>query len=149
LRRTGGHVAGEIANDIRRKTRKLNGDRLCRAKFPSGLKVCRSGQHSGAQKSVGEVMSIGPIQGGAAKGIRSLEPSTPKLPRNADSLLREKLSTPRPNRIHWILTVERGFRGRNLRIDEDRSPVHSRSKRSSSEPARGSSHRRNGFEGFY
>src|SRR5208283_1173414 len=44
--------------------------------------------------------------------IRSLEPSTPwRAPAETPiSLLREKLATPRPNRIHWILTaVERGL----------------------------------------
>ncbi|HEY1481467.1 MAG TPA: carbamoyl-phosphate synthase large subunit, partial [Candidatus Acidoferrum sp.] len=64
-------------------------------------------------KSVGEVMSIGrTFKEALQKGIRSLEPSTPwRAPADApDSLLREKLSTPRPNRIHWILTAaERGL----------------------------------------
>ena len=51
------------------------------------------------------------------KGIRSLEPSTPwRAPAETpDSLLREKLATPRPNRIHWILTaVERGMPARDI-----------------------------------
>jgi carbamoyl-phosphate synthase large subunit len=64
-------------------------------------------------KSVGEVMSIGrTFKEALQKGIRSLEPSTPwRAPAETpDSLLREKLATPRPNRIHWILTaVERGL----------------------------------------
>jgi len=64
-------------------------------------------------KSVGEVMAIGrTFKEALQKGIRSLEPSTPwRAPAEApDSLLREKLSTPRPDRIHWILTaVERGL----------------------------------------
>jgi carbamoyl-phosphate synthase large subunit len=64
-------------------------------------------------KSVGEVMSIGrTFKEALQKGIRSLEPSTPwRAPAETpDSLLREKLSTPRPDRIHWILTaVERGL----------------------------------------
>ena len=64
-------------------------------------------------KSVGEVMAIGrTFKEALQKGIRSLEPSTPwRAPAETpDSLLREKLSTPRPNRIHWILTaVERGL----------------------------------------
>src|SRR5450631_1191910 len=64
-------------------------------------------------KSVGEVMAIGrTFKEALQKGIRSLEPSTPwRAPTETpDSLLREKLSTPRPNRIHWILTaVERGL----------------------------------------
>ena len=68
-------------------------------------------------KSVGEVMAIGrTFKEALQKGIRSLEPSTPwRAPAETPtSLLREKLATPRPNRIHWILTaVERG-----LPIDE-------------------------------
>ena len=64
-------------------------------------------------KSVGEVMSIGrTFKEALQKGIRSLEPSTPwRAPvETPDSLLREKLATPRPNRIHWILTAaERGL----------------------------------------
>ena len=64
-------------------------------------------------KSVGEVMSIGrTFKEALQKGIRSLEPSAPwRAPAETpDSLLREKLATPRPNRIHWILTAaERGL----------------------------------------
>ena len=64
-------------------------------------------------KSVGEVMAIGrTFKEALQKGIRSLEPSTPwRAPAETpDSLLREKLATPRPDRIHWILTaVERGL----------------------------------------
>jgi len=64
-------------------------------------------------KSVGEVMAIGrTFKESLQKAIRSLEPSTPwRAPAETpDSLLREKLSTPRPDRIHWLLTaVERGL----------------------------------------
>src|ERR1700690_762217 len=64
-------------------------------------------------KSVGEVMAIGrTFKEALQKGTRSLEPSTPwRAPNDTpDSLLREKLATPRPDRIHWILTaVERGL----------------------------------------
>jgi len=64
-------------------------------------------------KSVGEVMAIGrTFKEALQKGIRSLEPSTPwRAPGDTpDSLLREKLATPRPDRIHWLLTaVERGL----------------------------------------
>jgi carbamoyl-phosphate synthase large subunit len=64
-------------------------------------------------KSVGEVMAIGrTFKEALQKGIRSLEPSTPwRAPTETpDSLLREKLATPRPDRIHWLLTaVERGL----------------------------------------
>src|SRR3979411_1841899 len=64
-------------------------------------------------KSVGEVMAIGrTFKEALQKGIRSLEPSTPAGAPTATphSLLREKLATPRPDRIHWLLTaVERGL----------------------------------------
>jgi carbamoyl-phosphate synthase large subunit len=64
-------------------------------------------------KSVGEVMAIGrTFKEALQKAIRSLEPSTPwRAPAETpDSLLREKLATPRPDRIHWLLTaVERGL----------------------------------------
>src|SRR6201987_2004537 len=70
-------------------------------------------------KSVGEVMSIGrTFKEALQKGIRSLEPSTPwRAPAETpNSLLREKLATPRPNRIHWILTaVERGLPAEEIR----------------------------------
>ena len=59
-------------------------------------------------KSVGEVMAIGrTFKEALQKGIRSLEPSAPwRAPAETPtSLLREKLATPRPNRIHWILTA--------------------------------------------
>src|SRR5437867_1025731 len=59
-------------------------------------------------KSVGEVMSIGrTFKEALQKGVRSLEPSTPwRAPTETpDSLLREKLATPRPDRIHWLLTA--------------------------------------------
>ena len=69
-------------------------------------------------KSVGEVMAIGrTFKEALQKGIRSLEPSTPwRAPAETpDSLLREKLATPRPNRIHWILTaVDRGLPARDI-----------------------------------
>jgi len=64
-------------------------------------------------KSVGEVMAIGrTFKESLQKAIRSLEPSTPwRAPAETpNSLLREKLATPRPDRIHWLLTaVERGL----------------------------------------
>src|SRR5881296_4203283 len=64
-------------------------------------------------KSVGEVMAIGrTFKEALQKGIRSLEPSTPwRAPSEAPhSLLREKLATPRPDRIHWLLTaMDRGL----------------------------------------
>src|SRR3981189_4010436 len=64
-------------------------------------------------KSVGEVMAIGrTFKEALQKGIRSLEPSSPwRAPSETpDSLLREKLAPPRPDRIHWLLpAMERGL----------------------------------------
>jgi carbamoyl-phosphate synthase large subunit len=64
-------------------------------------------------KSVGEVMSIGrTFKEALQKGIRSLEPHSPwRAPSETPaSLLREKLATPRPDRIHWLLVaLERGL----------------------------------------
>jgi len=64
-------------------------------------------------KSVGEVMAIGrTFKEALQKGIRSLEPYAPwRAPADAPaSLLREKLATPRPDRIHWLLlAIERGL----------------------------------------
>src|SRR6202140_4701749 len=69
-------------------------------------------------KSVGEVMAIGrTFKEALQKGIRSLEPHTPwRAPAETpESLLREKLSTPRPDRIHWLLTaVERGLHAQEI-----------------------------------
>src|SRR5213079_2230335 len=58
-------------------------------------------------KSVGEVMAIGrTFKEALQKGLRSLEPHTPwRAPADTpESLLREKLATPRPDRIYWLLT---------------------------------------------
>src|ERR1700692_519342 len=64
-------------------------------------------------KSVGEVMPIGrTFKEAWQKEIRSLEPHTPwRAPAETpESLLREKLATPRADRIHWLMTaVERGL----------------------------------------
>src|ERR1700676_1209956 len=64
-------------------------------------------------KSVGEVMAIGrTFKEALQKGIRSLEPHTPwRAPAETpDSLLREKIATPRPDRIHWLfVALERGI----------------------------------------
>src|SRR6266581_4538581 len=69
-------------------------------------------------KSVGEVMALGrTFKEALQKGIRSLEPSTPwRAPSETPhSLLREKLATPRPDRIHWLLTaMERGLSAQEI-----------------------------------
>src|SRR6201993_3552016 len=64
-------------------------------------------------KSVGEVMAIGrTFQEALCKGIRSLEPHTPWRPpaEVSTALLREKLTVPGPDRIHWLFeALERGL----------------------------------------
>src|ERR1700758_1940650 len=64
-------------------------------------------------KSAGEVMAVGrTFKEALQKAIRSLEPSTPWLaPLDTPiSLLREKIATPRPDRIHWLfVALERGL----------------------------------------
>jgi carbamoyl-phosphate synthase large subunit len=64
-------------------------------------------------KSVGEVMAIGrTFQEALCKGIRSLEPHTPwRAPIEVTpALLREKLSVPGPDRLHWLFeAIERGM----------------------------------------
>ena len=79
-------------------------------------------------KSVGEVMAIGrTFKEALQKGIRSLEPSSPwKAPADTPvSLLREKIATPRPDRIHWLLlALSRGISSKELiDFDQDRSLV--------------------------
>jgi carbamoyl-phosphate synthase large subunit len=59
-------------------------------------------------KSVGEVMAIGrSFKEALEKGIRSLEPSAPWRPpaEVAPAMVREKLATPGPDRIHWLFTA--------------------------------------------
>jgi carbamoyl-phosphate synthase large subunit len=64
-------------------------------------------------KSVGEVMAIGrTFQEALQKAIRALEPHAPWRPPAEVSagLLREKLSQPNADRIHWLfLALERGL----------------------------------------
>jgi carbamoyl-phosphate synthase large subunit len=64
-------------------------------------------------KSVGEVMAIGrTFKEALQKGIRSLEPHAPwRAPAEVSgALLRERLGTPRPDRIHWLFTaLQRGM----------------------------------------
>src|SRR3984893_2776815 len=69
-------------------------------------------------KSVGEVMAIGrTFKEALQKGIRSLEPSSPwRAPADTPvSLLREKIATARPDRIHWLLVaLERGISSKEM-----------------------------------
>src|SRR5215468_46422 len=113
-----GYRLDEIPNDITRKTPACFEPTIdyVVVKIPKWQFEKFPGADStlGTQmKSVGEVMAIGrTFKESLQKAIRSLEPSTPwRAPSETpDSLLREKLATPRPDRIHWLLTaVERGL----------------------------------------
>jgi carbamoyl-phosphate synthase large subunit len=69
-------------------------------------------------QSVGEVMAIGrTFKEALQKGIRSLEPHTPwHAPSDTPaSLLREKIATARPDRIHWLMVaIERGLADKEI-----------------------------------
>src|SRR5262249_47740935 len=113
----------EIANDITKKTPACFEPSIdyVAVKIPKGQfeKFPRADRTLGTQmRSSGEVMPIGrPFKEALQKGLRALEPSAPwRAPAEApDSLLREKLATPRPDRIHWILTaVDRGLPGQEI-----------------------------------
>jgi carbamoyl-phosphate synthase large subunit len=108
----------EIANDITRKTPACFEPTIdyVVVKIPKWQfeKFPGSDSSLGTQmKSVGEVMAIGrTFKEALQKGIRSLEPHTPwRAPAETPaSMLREKLATPRPERIHWLLAaLERGL----------------------------------------
>jgi carbamoyl-phosphate synthase large subunit len=114
-----GMTLDEIPNDITRKTPACFEPTIdyVVVKIPKWQfeKFAGSDSALGTQmKSVGEVMSIGrTFKEALQKGIRSLEPHTPwRAPADTPvSLLREKLSTPRPDRIHWLLVaLERGMK---------------------------------------
>src|SRR5271157_806438 len=113
-----GYTLDEIPNDITKKTPSCFEPTIdyVVAKIPKWQFEKFAGADStlGTQmKSVGEVMAIGrTFKEALQKGIRSLEPHTPwRAPAETpDSLLREKLATPRPDRIHWLLTaVDKGL----------------------------------------
>jgi carbamoyl-phosphate synthase large subunit len=114
-----GMTLDEIPNDITRKTPACFEPTIdyVVVKIPKWQfeKFPGSDSALGTQmKSVGEVMSIGrTFKEALQKGIRSLEPHTPwRAPADTPaSLLREKLATPRPDRIHWLLVaLERGMK---------------------------------------
>ncbi|MGA8220268.1 MAG: carbamoyl-phosphate synthase large subunit [Candidatus Acidiferrales bacterium] len=105
-----GMTLDEIPNDITRKTPSsfeptidyvvVKIPKWQFEKFP-GSDTTLSTQ----MKSVGEVMAIGrTFQEALCKGIRSLEPHTPwRAPAEVSiALLREKLTVPGPDRIHWL-----------------------------------------------
>jgi carbamoyl-phosphate synthase large subunit len=113
-----GMTLDEIPNDITKKTPSCFEPTIdyVVAKIPKWQFEKFPGADStlGTQmKSVGEVMAIGrTFKEALQKGIRSLEPSSPwRAPVDTPvSLLREKIATPRPDRIHWLfVALERGI----------------------------------------
>jgi len=113
-----GMALDEIPNDITKKTPSCFEPTIdyVVAKIPKWQFEKFAGADStlGTQmKSVGEVMAIGrTFKEALQKGIRSLEPSSPwRAPADTPvSLLREKIATPRPDRIHWLfVALERGI----------------------------------------
>jgi carbamoyl-phosphate synthase large subunit len=110
-----GMTLDEIPNDITRKTPACFEPTIdyVVTKIPKWQfeKFPGSDSTLGTQmKSVGEVMAIGrTFKESLQKGIRSLEPHMRWLaPEDTPaSVLREKLATPRPDRIHWLLTALR------------------------------------------
>jgi carbamoyl-phosphate synthase large subunit len=113
-----GFTLDEIPNDITKKTPSCFEPTIdyVVAKIPKWQFEKFAGADStlGTQmKSVGEVMAIGrTFKEALQKGIRSLEPSSPwRAPADTPvSLLREKIATPRPDRIHWLfVALERGI----------------------------------------
>jgi carbamoyl-phosphate synthase large subunit len=118
-----GMTLDEIPNDITRKTPACFEPSIdyVVVKIPKWQFEKFAGADStlGVQmKSVGEVMAIGrTFKEALQKGIRSLEPSSPwRAPADTPvSLLREKIATPRPDRIHWLfVALERGFPAEEL-----------------------------------
>ena len=113
-----GLTLDEIPNDITRKTPSCFEPSIdyVVAKIPKWQFEKFSGSDTalGTQmQSVGEVMAIGrTFKEALQKGIRSLEPHAPwRAPAETPaSLLREKLATPRPDRIHWLMVaLDRGL----------------------------------------
>ena len=118
-----GFTLDEIPNDITKKTPScfeptidyvvVKIPKLQFEKFP-GADTSLGTQ----MKSVGEVMAIGrTFKEALQKGIRSLEPHTPwRAPAETPaSLLREKIATARPDRIHWLMVaIERGLTDKEI-----------------------------------
>ncbi len=118
-----GMTLDEIPNDITRKTPSCFEPSIdyVVVKIPKWQFEKFAGADStlGTQmKSVGEVMAIGrTFKEALQKGIRSLEPSSPwRAPADTPvSLLREKIATPRPDRIHWLfVALERGISSKEV-----------------------------------
>ncbi len=104
-------------------------------------------------QSVGEVMAIGrTFKEALQKGIRSLEPHTPwRVPAETPaSLLREKIATARPDRIHWLMVaLERGLSDKEICELTKIDPWFIAQMREiiDIEPPRGARDARNGFAG--
>jgi carbamoyl-phosphate synthase large subunit len=118
-----GMTLDEIPNDITRKTPSCFEPTIdyVVVKIPKWQfeKFPGSDTALGTQmQSVGEVMAIGrTFKEALQKGIRSLEPHAPwRAPAETPaSLLREKLATPRPDRIHWLfVALERGLKEKEI-----------------------------------
>jgi carbamoyl-phosphate synthase large subunit len=118
-----GMTLDEIPNDITRKTPSCFEPTIdyVVVKIPKWQFEKFAGADStlGTQmKSVGEVMAIGrTFKEALQKGIRSLEPSSPwRAPTETPvSMLREKIATARPDRIHWLfVALERGISSKEL-----------------------------------
>src|SRR6202790_5194407 len=113
-----GMTLDEIPNDITRKTPSCFEPSIdyVVVKIPKWQFEKFPGADSalGTQmKSVREVMAIGrTFKEALQKGIRSLEPHTPwRAPaETSTALLREKLTVPGPDRLHWLFeALERGM----------------------------------------
>src|ERR1700719_561629 len=114
----GGMTLDEIPNDITKKTPSSFEPTIdyVVAKIPKWQFEKFPGSDttlSTQMKSVGEVMAIGrTFQEALCKGIRSLEPHAPwRAPAEVTTaLLREKLTVPGPDRLHWLFeALERGM----------------------------------------
>src|SRR5271168_3612965 len=117
-----GYTLDEISNDITKKTPACFEPTIdyVVTKIPKWQfeKFAGADTALGTQmKSVGEVMAIGrTFKESLMKAIRSLEPNI-RWQRPQDTpvpLLREKLATPRPDRIHWLFTAL----ARGMKVEE-------------------------------
>ncbi len=118
-----GMTLDEIPNDITKKTPSCFEPTIdyVVAKIPKFQfeKFAGADTALGTQmKSVGEVMAVGrTFKEALQKAIRSMEPSTPwRAPVDTPaSLLREKIATARPDRIHWLfVALERGLSAKEV-----------------------------------
>jgi carbamoyl-phosphate synthase large subunit len=118
-----GLTLDEIPNDITKKTPSCFEPTIdyVVAKIPKFQfeKFAGADTALGTQmKSVGEVMAVGrTFKEALQKAIRSMEPSTPwRAPMDTPaSLLREKIATARPDRIHWLfVALERGLSAKEV-----------------------------------